>query len=125
LEKKIEFSYVYVVLGEHLVELENTSCEVEHLEWHEDEDIGIKIPIKNRFLIKNEEYEIEFFTKLLFRDNPGMKVSSLLPKVVISEQIVEYEGTVKKNGVIVHEFKGHGFEEWSGKTWKKIPLPFN
>ena len=90
----------------------------------ENEIIGIKIPIKNSFFVKNEEYEIEFFTKLIYCDNPGLKVHPLLPKVVISEQIVEYEGIVSKSGVILHKFKGKGFQEWSGKTWKEVPLSF-
>src|SRR3989344_1172664 len=123
--EKIELTYFYLVLGEHLVKIENEHCEVEHLKWEEDEDIGIKIPVKNRFLVKNEEYEVEFFTTLISRDNPGLKIHPLLPKVVVSEQIVEYEGIVKRKGIVIHEFKGRGFEEWSGKTWKDIPLAFN
>src|SRR3989344_3868132 len=109
--KKIKSTYLYLILGEHLIKLENAQFEVEHLEWREDETIGIKIPIKNSFFIKNEEYEIKFSTKLIYHDSPGMKVHPLLPKVVVSEQIVEYEGSISKNGAIVHTFKGRGFEE--------------
>jgi hypothetical protein len=122
--KKIKFTYFYLVIGEHLIKLENTQCKVEHTEWENDEIIGTKIPVKSAFFIKNEEYEIEFKSKLLYHDSPGMKVHPLLPKVVVSEQIVEYEGSVKKNGEILHEFKGRGFQEWSGKTWKEPPLAF-
>ena len=122
--RKIKSTYVYLIIKEHLIKLENAQFEVEHLEWKEDEIIGIKIPSQNNFFIKNEEYEIRFSTKLLYHDSPGMKIHPLLPKVIVSEQIVEYEGSVKKNGVFLHEFKGVGFEEWSGKTWKKVPLSF-
>lgn len=121
---KIKFTYFYLVIGEHLIRLENIKCEVKHLEWQHDPVLGIKIPSKNSFFIKNEEYEIKFFTKLLYHDSPGFNIHPLLPKVVISEQIVEYEGYIKKKGVILYEFKGKGFEEWSGKTWKKVPLSF-
>ena len=121
---KIKSTYFYIIIGKHLVKLENAQCEVEHVEWEEDETIGIKIPIKNSFFVKNEEYEIKFFTKLIYCDSPGLKVHPLLPKVVVSEQIVEYEGIVSKSGVILHEFKGKGFQEWSGKTWKEVPLSF-
>ncbi len=122
--EKIKSTYVYLVIGEHLIKLENAQFEVGHVEWEKDETIGIKIPSKNIFLVKNKEYEIKFSTKLIYHDSPGMKVHPLLPKVVVSEQIVEYEGSVSKDGTILHEFKGRGFEEWSGKTWKKIPLSF-
>ncbi|MFA5791476.1 MAG: hypothetical protein WC884_00345 [Candidatus Paceibacterota bacterium] len=122
--EKIKSTYLYLVIDKHLIRLENVETKVEHLEWKEDETIGVKIPIKNSFFIKNEEYEIKFVSKLLYHDSPGLKISSFLPKVIVSEQIVEYEGSVKKNGVLLHEFKGRGFQEWSGKTWKDIPLSF-
>jgi len=122
--EKIKSTYFYLIIGEHLINLENAQCEVEHTKWKDDETIGIKIPSKNSFLIKNEEYEIKFYTKLIYSDSPGLKVHPLLPKVIVSEQIVEYEGSVKKNGAILHEFKGRGFQEWSGKTWKKVSLVF-
>ena len=107
-----------------MVKLENAQCEVEHIEWKEDKTIGIRIPSKNNFFIKSDGYEIKFFTKLIYSDSPGMKVHPLLPKVVVSEQIVEYEGVVSKNGVILHGFNGRGFQEWSGKTWKEVPVSF-
>jgi hypothetical protein len=122
--EKIKSTYFYLILGEHLIKLENTQCGAEHIAWKDDETIGIKIPVENNFFAKNEEYEIKFSTKLISSDSPGLKVHPLLPKVVVSEQIVEYEGTVSKNGAILHKFKGRGFEEWSGKTWKELKLVF-
>ncbi|MFA6520619.1 MAG: hypothetical protein WCT44_03375 [Candidatus Paceibacterota bacterium] len=122
--EKIKSTYVYLVIGEHLVKLENTECAVEHSEWQKDESIGINVPSKNTFIVKNEEYEVKFNTTLLYHDAPGLKVHPLLPSVVISEQIVEYEGTVSQNGKVIHTFKGRGFQEWSGKTWKEVPVPF-
>ncbi len=122
--RKIEHTYFYVILGKQVISLENAKCTVKHLEWTDDKSIGVKIPSKNNFLIKNNEYEINFTTTLLHHDSPGMKIHPLLPKVVVSEQIVEYEGDIKKNGTLLHKFKGRGFEEWSGKTWKKVPLAF-
>ena len=122
--RKIKSTHFYLILGEHLIKLENAHCEVEHLEWKMDETIGIKIPSKNSFLFKNKEYEIQFFTKLFLHDSPAMKVHPFLPKVVVSEQIVEYEGMVSKNALIFHEFKRKRFQEWSGKTWKNAPLTF-
>lgn len=122
--KKIKSTYFYFILDKQIVSLENAQCEVKHVEWVDDKTLGIKIPSKNSFLVKNEVYEVQFFTKLIYHDSPGLKIHPLLPKVIVSEQIVEYEGTVAKNGEILHEFKGRGFQEWSGKTWKKVPLVF-
>jgi len=122
--EKIKSTYFYLIIEEHLIKLENAQFKVEHLEWKRDKIIGIKIPSKNSFFIQNDEYEIKFFTTLVYHDSPGLKINPLLPKVIVSEQIVEYEGFVKKNGIILREFKGRGFQEWSGKTWKKVPLSF-
>lgn len=122
--RKIKSTYLYLVFGIHLIKIENANFVVEHLDWKKDEIIGIKIPGYNNFFIKHKEYEIKFSTKLLHHDSMGMKIHLLLPKVVVFEQIVEFEGSVTKNGKIIHEFKGVGFEEWSGKTWKKVPLSF-
>ncbi len=122
---KMKSNYVYAILGERLVSFENAEFRVEHTEWREDETIGIKIPIKNIFTAKKGEYELKFTTKLLYHDNLGFKISPLLPKGVVSEQLVAYEGTVSQNGQILHTFQGKGFQEWSGKTWKNIPLSFS
>jgi|GEM_PF-1915143 len=121
---KLKSSYFYFILGKHLVKLENAYCEVKHVERTFDKMLGVKIPSKNNFLVKGDEYEISFSTQLLFHDNPGLKIHLFLPKVVVSEQIVEYEGVVKKNGEILHKFKGRGFEEWNTKTWRNTPLTF-
>lgn len=122
--EKIKSTYFYIILGEHLVKLENAECKVEHIRWEKDEAMGIEIPNENSFTVKNEEYEIKFSTKLLNNDSPGLKVHPLLPKVVVSEQIVEYEGSISHNGIIEHSFKGKGFQEWSGKTWGELPVTF-
>ena len=97
---------------------------IEHLEWKEDITVGVEIPYHTIFSSKNAEYEINFSTKLITADSPGIKVHPLLPEVFVSEQIVEYEGSVSKGEETLHTFKGRGFQEWPGKTWKKIPLNF-
>ena len=122
--EKIKSTYFYLIIGEHLVKLENAKCEVKHTEWERDESVGIDIPSKSTFTVESKEYEIKFTTKLQSHDASGLKVHPLLPKVIVSEQIVEYEGRVSKNGITLHEFKGRGFQEWSGKTWKEVPLSF-
>ena len=121
---KVKSTYFYFIIGEHLIKLENVEYKVEHLEWEKDKTVGEKIPSHSVFYVKNEEYEIKFSTKLISYDSPGLKIHSLLPKIFVSEQIVEYEGVVKKNGVVLRSFKGHGFQEWSGKTWSEVPLSF-
>lgn len=121
---KIDHSYFYFILGEHLVALEDASCEVHHDGWTLDKDIGVKIPTENTFYVKNDEYEIKFSTKLISHDSPGLKISSFLPKIVVSEQIVEYNGVILRQGKVLHEFRGKGFEEWTTKSWKNISLLF-
>src|SRR3989338_1535220 len=54
----------------------------------------------------------------------SMKISSVLPKPSVAEQISRFTGTLKKNGKIVHSFSGHGFSEYSTKTWKKTTVTF-
>ena len=117
-------SYFYFVLRGHLVAMEKSKCEIRHLKWSYDSSIGTKIPSRSSFSAKEGEYEIEFTTHLLYSDDPGMKIHPLLPKVVVSEQIVEYEGVVKSSGEILHSFKGRGFQEWTTKTWRKLSLTF-
>ena len=122
--KEINSSYFYIILKKRLIKLENAKCKVEHTKWQKDKIAGMEIPSESVFLVKSKEYEINFSTKLIVYDSPGMKIHPLLPKVVVSEQIVEYKGFIKKNGKILHKFKGRGFEEWSGKTWKDVPITF-
>lgn len=121
---KIKSTYFYIILGEHLIRLEKAQCEVKHLEWKNDEAVDMKIPSHSTFFAREGEYEVKFSTKLLFNDDPGIELHPLLPKVIVSEQIVEFEGIVSKNGEVLHSFKGRGFQEWPGKTWKEPPVPF-
>ncbi|OGI58372.1 hypothetical protein A3F19_01120 [Candidatus Nomurabacteria bacterium RIFCSPHIGHO2_12_FULL_37_29] len=121
---KMKSSYFYLVFGEHVVALENALCEVKRIDWIFDKILGVKVPGKNIFSVKNKEYEIKFSTNLIYHDNLGLKIYPFLPKIVVSEQIVEYEGSVTKNGVTLHEFKGRGFKEWTTRTWKSVPLSF-
>jgi len=121
---KLKNSYFYFVMDKHLVSLENKKCKIEHLEWVNDKEAGLKIPSKSIFSAENEDYEIKFSSELIRADSPGIMINPFLPKVVISEQIVRYDGFIKHKGEIICEFKGKGFQEWSGKTWKKVVVPF-
>lgn len=122
--RKIKYTFFYFAIGKHIISMENAECTVKHTEWKKDENGKFKIPSKSSFMVENEEYEINFNTILLHSDSPVMKVKPFLPKIVVSEQIVKYEGTVKRNNKIIHQFKGTGFEEWSSKTWKKVSVVF-
>src|SRR3990167_47022 len=89
--KKIKSTYFYFALDKHIVSLENAKCEVKHTEWGNDKDTGIRVPSKSTFRMYNNEYEVIFYTSLLHSDTSGIKISLLLPKSVVSEQIVRYE----------------------------------
>jgi hypothetical protein len=117
-------TYCYFAIDKKVVALKNGKCIVEHLEWVKDKFIGNKIPSKSKFVFKDGEYEVEFQTTLMHYDTPGMIIHPLLPKVFVSEQIVNYQGTVKMNGEQIKSFEGKGFQEWAGKTWKKVPAAF-
>jgi hypothetical protein len=117
-------AYCYFAIDKKVVSLRDARCEVKHTEWIKDKFIGNKIPKESKFVFAGSEYEVEFHTTLLHYDTPGMIIHPLLPKVFVSEQIVHYKGTVKKNGKLIQSFEGKGFQEWAGKTWKKVAVAF-
>ena len=122
---RVRYTYFYMRLGKEKIIIENNgTSHSKHTEWKRDKSTGVKIPNKTIITFKNKEYTVRLSLKLLMHDTMALKISSLLPKPIVSEQISEYQGTVEKNGKIIHEFKGRGFKEWSAKTWKKVPLLF-
>lgn len=122
--KNIKSSYFYFVENGRLVSLEGAKCKVDHVRWTTDLATGLKMPSDNMFIFKSKNYTIELSSRLMSYDLLGIKISSFLPKSVVVEQIVEYRGTIKKDGVLTEEFQGLGFEEWSTRTWRKIPILF-
>ena len=92
--------------------------------WGSGGHDGIKIPLKSEFIARDKQFSIRFTSRLINSDLLGLKIAALLPKSVVSEQIVEYRGVIEKNGKIIYEFDGLGFQEWSTKTYKKTPIVF-
>jgi len=121
---KIKSSYFYATIGEEVIPLTNAQCTITHTGWLRDKDTGMKIPSQSIFTLTQGEYRLQFTTKLIQADSPGLQIHRLLPKTVVSEQLVQYDGRISKLGRVLHEFSGEGFEEWSTKTWRKIAVPF-
>lgn len=120
----ITHSYVYFTVGEHVVPMEDGRCSIRHVEWTHDKESGLRIPSRSEFMFAKDGYEVAFDTELVQSDSLGLKIHALLPKTVVSEQLVRYHGTIRKDGAIINEFHGEGFEEWTTKTWKKVAAPF-
>lgn len=122
--KKIKNTYFYFAIGKHVVSLADAQCSIVHAVWAHDKETGIKIPSQTTFTVKKNDYLLTFNTNLLQADTPGIQIRKFLPKIVISEQLVRYDGKIEKDGALLYEFHGNGFEEWSTKTWRKIAVPF-
>ena len=116
--------WTYVELNKHLISFENSECTTEHLSWVRDKWNGMKIPGRSVFTVRKDGDTLTFKTRLLASDTPGIKISALLPKTIISEQLVHFEGQLEKDGALLHKFSGTGFQEWSSETWRKIAVPF-
>lgn len=114
----VKSNYFYLLWNKEVVPFENTKFKVKHKKWSRDKSTGLKVPIKSEFSISKNNFSVKFRTELLYNDLLAIKVSPILPKAFVSEQIASYEGTIEKSGKIIHKFKGIGFQEWADKTWR-------
>ena len=122
--RKIKKAYFFFSAGNRTMALEDTQCHVEHTEWVKDKNTGLRMPSRSSFTFRDKDYVVRFSSRLIQNDILGLKFSSLLPKVVVSEQLVQYRGAIEKNGVPIHKFEETGFREWTTRTWKNVPLLF-
>ena len=122
--RKIKRAYFFFSGGDHTIASEDAQCDVEHTEWAKDKNTGLRLPSQSSFTFRDKDYVVRFSSRLIQNDVLGLKFSPLLPKVVVSEQLVRYHGTIEKGGSLIHQFEGTGFREWTTRTWKKIPLLF-
>ncbi|MBX4189958.1 hypothetical protein KW791_01525 [Candidatus Parcubacteria bacterium] len=122
--KNIKNSYFYFTVDNKLIKVEGANWKVEHTAWTTPSKGEIKIPSQSNFTITNGEYVIKLSSRLVQYDILGIKIYWFLPKSIVSEQLVSYSGTIEKNGVVIKQFEGTGFQEWSTKTWKPISLIF-
>ena len=122
--KNIKHSYFYFTTDNKLVKIENANCKVEHISWTSRKGIEVQVPSQSNFEITNGEYVIKLSSRLKQYDILGLRVLWFLPKSVVSEQLVEYSGTIEKQGILINKFKGLGFQEWSTRTWKPTTLLF-
>ncbi len=72
--KNIKNGYFYFVVDNKVVSLENAKWEIKHDSWITGIE-GIKIPDKNSFIIKEEEYVVKFSSQLIQHDILGLKIS--------------------------------------------------
>ena len=104
--------------------LENPKFSIKHKRWSKDNRDGLKVPSESEFVARDKQFSIRFTSRLINSDFLGLKISPLLPRSVVSEQIVEYKGVIEKNSKVIYEFDGLGFQEWSTKTWKETAIVF-
>lgn len=121
---KIKSSYFYYIGEDHKIFLEKGKCESKHISWKKDPQSGIRMPIETEIKLVQDEYEILVRCNLVDHDTLALKILPLIPKPVVSEQIVDYVIQIKKSGSVIKEIKGRGFKEWSTKTFKKVPILF-
>ena len=121
---KIQSTYFYLIIDNEVVRLENPKFSIKHKRWSTDNHDGIKVPSESEFIARDKQFSIRFTSRLINSDFLGLKISALLPRSVVSEQIVEYKGVIEKNGKVIYEFDGLGFQEWSTKTWKETAIVF-
>lgn len=121
---RIKNAYVYCTIDGKTIALERATAQVRHTAWKRDALSAVKTPSATEFVFTQDEYSIRISSSLISADTMGLVFRSWLPKAIVSEQLVQYEGTVLQHGKIVHTFSGKGFQEWSTKTWKKVPVSF-
>ncbi len=121
---KIQSTYFYLIIDNEVVWLESPKFSIKHKKWGTSGHDGIRIPLESEFVARDKQFSIRFTSRLINSDLVGLKISALLPKSVVSEQIVEYKGIIEKNGKIIYEFDGLGFKEWSTKTYKETQIVF-
>lgn len=121
---KTQNTYFYLIINNEVVRLESPKFSIKHKKWGTSGNNGIRVPLESKFIARDKQFTVRFTSKLINSDLMGLKISGLLPKSVVSEQIVEYKGVIEKNGKVIHEFDGLGFQEWSTKTYKEIPIIF-
>lgn len=121
---KIQSTYFYLIIDDKIVYLESPKFSIKHKKWGADGKDGVKIPLESEFVARDKQFSIRFTSRLINSDLMGLKISALLPRSAVSEQIVEYKGVIEKNGEVVYEFDGLGFREWSTKTYKETPIIF-
>lgn len=121
---KIKNSYFYYIGDGQKVFLEKGKCVSKQLKWKKDPQSGIKMPIETEIRLTEGEYEVLIHCNLVDHDTLALKILPLIPKPVVSEQIVDYVIQIKKGGNLLKEIKGRGFKEWSTKTIRKVPILF-
>jgi hypothetical protein len=122
--RKIQSTYFYLIIDNEIVWLESPEFSIEHKKWGTNGRNGIRIPLESAFTARDKQFSIRFTSRLINGDLMGLKISTLLPKSAVAEQIVEYKGVIEKNSKVIYEFEGLGFQEWSVKTWKETPIAF-
>jgi len=121
---KVQNTYFYLILGNQIFQLNKPRFAIKHKKWMEGGNSTLKVPSESEFIMRDEQFLIKFSSKLIHSDLMALKISALLPKPMISKQIVQYKGIIEKNGRPLYKFEGMGFKEWSTKSWKGSPIDF-
>ena len=121
---KIQSAYFYLIIDNEIVWLESPKFSIKHKKWGTGGHDGIRVPLESEFIARDKQFSIRFTSRLINSDLMGLKISALLPRSVVSEQIVEYKGVIEKNNKVIYEFNGLGFQEWSTKTYKETSIVF-
>ncbi len=111
-----------VALAGHYLTLENPTFLAEHHEWTQDKELGLSIPAYSTFHVQDKRYMISFSTKLKQADHVALAAASLAGTPVISQELVQYSGIIRRRGYILKKFEGLGFQEYSTRTSGKFSV---
>lgn len=115
-------SYVYVIFDRQIISFEGEEFVLLGRAWGKEEFASIKTPKRAEFEIKKGPYVLRCSFAPVRNDTIALRLSPLLPKPYVIEQISSYEGAFYRNGKILHRFSGLGFSEYSTKTWRSVPV---
>jgi len=121
---RLSNTYAYAEINKEVIDFDGASFKILEREWAKEKTTGIKMPTKTRFEMKTGPYTLDCTYIPVQMEIISMKISSLLPKPSVAEQISRFTGTLKKNGTTIHSFAGLGFSEYSTRTRKKTAVTF-
>ncbi|MDP3965780.1 MAG: hypothetical protein Q8Q13_03205 [bacterium] len=119
---RISQSFVYVEINHEVIVFESPTLRMLERKWGTDGITHIRMPTTSSFEITGGPYTLNCSYAPIFTDMIAVKVSSLLPKPCVAEQVSRFNGTLKKNGKTIYSFSGLGFSEHNINTWKNTEV---
>ena len=88
-------TYAYAEINHDVVDFDGKTFKILEREWGTEAITGIKMPTKTRFEMKKGPYTLDCAYAPVRMDTISMKISPLLPRPCVAEQISRFTGTLK------------------------------